>query len=281
MLPDHMPEVAHFVDDQLLQVGDLQFHCDYAVHQAEVGRLPVRKGRDLVERYLVLADEVRTGTLIELGIERGGSTALLHALFSPDRLVAIEIEPEPVPELMDYIENHSLSSVVRPYFGVDQSDRAGVVAVLDQELGGRPIDLVIDDASHRYAATVASFEVLFPRLRPGGLYVVEDWCHDQLIASAIKARLEDDTAPDHEAVKERVRASAGARGSRGEQPPPLIQLALELVVARASSGDVIRDLTINEHWAVVRRGTDELDPETFRLHDHVQDHFGYTNPSSR
>ena len=37
------------------------------------------------------------------------------------------------------------------------------------------LDLVVDDASHAYEETKTSFEVLFPLLRPGGIYVIEDW----------------------------------------------------------------------------------------------------------
>ena len=37
------------------------------------------------------------------------------------------------------------------------------------------LDLVVDDASHTYEETKASFEFLFPLLRPGGIYVIEDW----------------------------------------------------------------------------------------------------------
>ena len=33
----------------------------------------------------------------------------------------------------------------------------------------------MDDASHTYEETRASFEFLFPLLSPGGIYVVEDW----------------------------------------------------------------------------------------------------------
>ena len=40
---------------------------------------------------------------------------------------------------------------------------------------GAPLDLVIDDASHLYGPTKASFEALFPLLREGGVYVIEDW----------------------------------------------------------------------------------------------------------
>jgi predicted methyltransferase len=35
------------------------------------------------------------------------------------------------------------------------------------------LDLVVDDTSH-LGPTRASFNTLFPRLRPGGVYVIED-----------------------------------------------------------------------------------------------------------
>jgi hypothetical protein len=34
---------------------------------------------------------------------------------------------------------------------------------------------VIDDASHLYGPTKASLNVFLPLLRPGGLYLIEDW----------------------------------------------------------------------------------------------------------
>ncbi|MFE3638938.1 class I SAM-dependent methyltransferase [Streptomyces sp. NPDC059168] len=37
-----------------------------------------------------------------------------------------------------------------------------------------PFDIVIDDGSHLNEHVLTSFEALFPHLRPGGLYVVED-----------------------------------------------------------------------------------------------------------
>ena len=42
-----------------------------------------------------------------------------------------------------------------------------------------PIDLVIDDASHIDEATLASFEVIFPRLKAGGLFIIRDCAADQ------------------------------------------------------------------------------------------------------
>jgi hypothetical protein len=36
------------------------------------------------------------------------------------------------------------------------------------------MDIVLDDGSHRSPDVIASFEILFPLLAPGGLYIVED-----------------------------------------------------------------------------------------------------------
>lgn len=46
---------------------------------------------------------------------------------------------------------------------------------------GNP-DIIIDDASHRSPETVNSFKILFPHLKQGGIYVIEDtfcsyWTH--------------------------------------------------------------------------------------------------------
>jgi hypothetical protein len=57
---------------------------------------------------------------------------------------------------------------------VNQEDREAVREIAEHEFDA-PLDLVIDDASHLYEPTRTSFDALFPLLRPGGLYIVEDW----------------------------------------------------------------------------------------------------------
>ncbi|WP_211336417.1 class I SAM-dependent methyltransferase [Nocardia tenerifensis] len=53
----------------------------------------------------------------------------------------------------------------------DQSDPAALAA-LAREHG--PFDIVIDDGSHENQHVRISFDALFPFVRPGGLYVIED-----------------------------------------------------------------------------------------------------------
>lgn len=74
-------------------------------------------------------------------------------------------------------------------FGLDVYDKSAVAEDRIQILRGSqddpaflehvvattgPLDIVIDDGSHRNAHVIASFEALFPHLREGGIYAVED-----------------------------------------------------------------------------------------------------------
>ena len=76
-----------------------------------------------------------------------------------------------------------------------------------------------------------------------------------------------------------VRDAAAARTAPPEPPPrPLYQLAVELMLARASLGDAIESVRVDEFWITVERGPAELDPETFALAELANDHFGFTAP---
>lgn len=49
---------------------------------------------------------------------------------------------------------------------------AGLLQSIHKAAGG--FDVVIDDGSHRNDHVIRSFEILFPLLNPGGMYVIED-----------------------------------------------------------------------------------------------------------
>ncbi|SCG58567.1 class I SAM-dependent methyltransferase [Micromonospora halophytica] len=53
----------------------------------------------------------------------------------------------------------------------DQSDPAALTAIAEEH---GPFDIVIDDGSHENEHVRTSFDALFPYVRPGGLYVIED-----------------------------------------------------------------------------------------------------------
>lgn len=110
-------------------------------------------------------------SILELGIFQGGSYVLLDKLFKPRRMSAVEISPQPVAPLLRYVAAMEGRFV---HFSTSQCDREILTRIVRDELADE-LDFVVDDASHTYEQTKASFEFLFPLLRPGGIYIVEDW----------------------------------------------------------------------------------------------------------
>jgi hypothetical protein len=256
----------------------------------------IKKPPGLVERTVDLLRGYKDANIVELGISCGGSTALIAQTAEPKKLVALELSDEPVQQLERFLDDTSRRSTVHPYYGVDQADRATVSRILDDEFGTEPLDLVTDDASHLLDLTRSSFEMLFPRLRPGGTYIIEDWNWEHVRANAVaetlateedspgreafnaelKARLADRSSAEYAAFEAWYEAQAADPQTPVVKMPerPLSILALELLVARAWSGDVVSELIVQEFWVIVRRGPAELDPDTFRVADIVHDRFG-------
>lgn len=265
-------------------------------------RLCVRKAPALVDATAALLREHQGGNIVELGICQGGSTALIAQLARPHKLVAIELDPAPVPTLERFVDEHGLRDVVRPHFGVDQADRSRLRQIMDEELGDAPLDLVIDDASHLLEPTRISFEVLFPRLREGGLYVIEDWNWEHLMAESLCREVldpESPVRPEFEALLREVLddpaigdgrsfdewlAAFEREPERAALPPnartPLSILIFELVLVRAWSGEVISEINVSDLWVTARRGRAALNPDDFRLRDAVRDRFNLLPPTA-
>ena len=175
-------------------IDDVEFVCKY-MPDSTAQRFFIVKPLELVDQYRELCERFAGGAIFELGIAEGGSTALLALLAQPNRLIAVDLEPQPLDALAEFAAAHQLSEVVRPYYGVDQGDRARLTEIVDSELGDTPLDLVFDDASHQLDLTRSSFETLFPRLRPGGLFVIDDWRADHIMRDAVIAQLRNPSAP--------------------------------------------------------------------------------------
>lgn len=100
--------------------------------------------------------------LLEIGVFRGGSLELWREYFGAEATIfGIDIDPR-----------------CASFDGVAGCVRIGSQASPDflrsvvDEMGG--VDVVIDDGSHDSRHIRASFEVLYPRLSMGGVYIAED-----------------------------------------------------------------------------------------------------------
>lgn len=254
-------------------VDGASFCIDY-FHRSTADELCIRKPTDLIEAYARLIELGGPETIVELGIAGGGSTALLALLAAPRKLVAVELDPDPISGLTEFIHARGLANRVRPFYGVNQADRDRLTEIVEQEFESGPIDLVIDDASHLLEETRASFEILFPRLRPGGLYVIEDWSAHHLYADAVAETAAVDAADP--SPRDRPTLDRLGKLLHADQPErfePLTRLLVELILARARSGEAVAEISVDESWITVRRGPGELDRKSFRVADLYTDHF--------
>ncbi len=174
--------------------------------------------------------------VFELGLWKGGSLAFWAEALTPKRLVGIDLAPTSPSAAFDRYVG-ARADRLRVRWGVDQSDRRRLREILATDFEG-PLDLAIDDASHLYAPTRASFEAVFPHLRPGGLYILEDWAW---------AHWKEFQQP----------ASPFARQI------PLTRLVSELV-AVAGTADIVRRLTVHRGFVAVERGAGPL-PDPFTV----------------
>jgi Methyltransferase domain len=178
MPSDPSPATIEWRSDTVVGVDGTEYDL-WERDDGPTDRLRLYKSRQMVESYGPIIAEFPRANVVEMGIFGGGSTAFFAQVLAPRKLIAIDIRPDPVEELESFLVRRSLTDRVRPHYGVDQSDRARLTEIIEAEFGEAPLDLVLDDASHLYHPTKRSFEILFPRLRPGGLYVIEDWRSEQ------------------------------------------------------------------------------------------------------
>jgi hypothetical protein len=112
-----------------------------------------------LQRFIEVAKPVQ---LLEIGVQNGGSLQIWSRyLPAGSSIIGIDIDPK-CGEL-------ELADNVRIKIG-----DAGDPEVLDRLLGSRCFDIIIDDGSHLSDDVITTFQACFPRLKPGGIYVIED-----------------------------------------------------------------------------------------------------------
>lgn len=178
--------------------------------------------------------------IVDIGMYAGGSIALWNEIFRPDKLIGIDMEYNQENDYFrSYLAKNKLSDRIATFWNTDQSDEKRLKEISMKHMGDG-IDIVFDDASHFYGPTKHSFQALFPFLRPGGLYIIEDWNW----AHTAPFQLETSIWRDQTA---------------------LTRLVFELVEAVGSS-PFISNVHIYNGFAAVERSHVEMDPSAdFRL----------------
>ena len=101
-------------------------------------------------------------TMLEIGVAGGGSLEMWREYFGKDATIfGIDINPK-CSERADPPNQVRIGSQADPEF----------LRSVIEEMG--PPDIILDDGSHIAKHQRASFRALFPALKSGGLYVIED-----------------------------------------------------------------------------------------------------------
>jgi len=225
-------EQLHWQEDRMLS-GDLVFRLQHYKNDAtwELNDhcfifFKIKPLIDQYARFWAFRPDFQPQLILELGMWDGGSLAFWHEYFQPEKIIGLDLtEREDSVYFQKYITSRHLQQSVRTYWGVNQADVERLNVIVRNEFDTN-LDLVIDDASHLYDATKASFETLFPLLRPGGFYIIEDWAW----------------------------AHWKACQSLWSPQQALTRFVIELIEAAGSSRQLIASLTVFEGFAVIERG---------------------------
>ena len=113
------------------------------------------------ERYQGLA-----GRFLEIGVQGGGSMQMWRDYFGPDmNIFGMDIDPKCATLGLEEQD---------PRLKIVIGDQANRSFLRNFAAANGPFDMVVDDGGHLFDQQIASFEELFPYVRPGGVYLVED-----------------------------------------------------------------------------------------------------------
>jgi SAM-dependent methyltransferase len=104
-------------------------------------------------------------TLLELGVHSGESLKTFATYFARGRVIGIDVTDRGT----DFSDFPNISFQL-----CDQRDAGKLDDICSRWVPGG-LDIIIDDASHYGLWSLMSYNALFAHLKPGGLYVVEDW----------------------------------------------------------------------------------------------------------
>jgi predicted O-methyltransferase YrrM len=242
--PTGISERLTWHDSDHLQIGDTTFVLTLEQATADaIDSTPeqflLMKSQFLVESTLERLPE-RVENMIELGIYKAGSIAMYEELFSPTRLVGVDCLTDRVGALDEYLHQRSATERVKLYYGTDQEDRRALTSIARENFGDRCLDLVVDDCSHLYEPTKTSLNVFLPLLRPGGIYLIEDWGWAHWLE---KTEQYNQTFANEEI--------------------PLAKLILELVMLSATNPYIIRNVFIDSSRIFITRAREDITDEEF------------------
>lgn len=99
--------------------------------------------------------------VLEIGVQNGGSLQILNNYFKNAHIFGVDINPKVLDLRFD-------ENIVVYNFDITDD------VTLEKTFKNITFDIIIDDGSHTCSDIITAFNLLFPRLKPGGVYLIED-----------------------------------------------------------------------------------------------------------
>lgn len=127
----------------------------YAKFQAPDGGGDKGTAHSYIEIYEAEMPKTKGISLLEIGIWEGHSIAMWQEFFTDSEIIGVDIS---LDRLRFDLKNAVMADATKPIL----------------ELQSKQFDYVIDDGSHKVEHQKKSFEWLWPLIKPGGRYFIED-----------------------------------------------------------------------------------------------------------
>ncbi len=135
---------------------------DYILKQHSADKADPHRYGPVYDRMFPERIRLDATAILELGVANGCSLRAWHEAFPFAAIVGFDINPS----LVDY------SRYPRIKLYVGDLSKVNVVLKLTKLFA---YDLIVDDASHKLADQLLSLFILWPALKPGGVYVIEEF----------------------------------------------------------------------------------------------------------
>jgi len=133
-------------------------------------------------------------SLLEIGIARGGSIKLWNDYFSRAKIIGVDISQENIDKVAQKmgLEKTEIDNSF-------ESSSSNVSLILANSMDRKALcghfnpnqfDIIIDDGNHSLQSQILTFCYLYPFLKPGGLYFIEDIVPSFLALESLKGLAE-------------------------------------------------------------------------------------------
>lgn len=162
------------------EISEKQLECGHRIMfgscgaAGESGQITHQKDPQMVAAYDDFFENVVPAftpeRLLEIGVCRGGSLAIWREFFLRAKdIVGIDND---LGQLQPWTHDH---------YREDARIQVHHMEMPNPSVRGLGVfDLIIDDGGHGPKAVFPAFELCWPMLNPGGIYIVEDWHQDFL-----------------------------------------------------------------------------------------------------